>query len=72
LALKSGGIVAWGSNTYNQTNVPVELTSGVTAIAAGGYYSLALKDGGVRFSASPRPTMMRAPSVRFRPKPPTA
>lgn len=35
-------IVAWGSNTYGQTNVPSGLSNVVT-VAAGGYHSLALK-----------------------------
>ena len=33
------------TTTYGQTNVPAGL-SGVTAISAGGYHSLALKDDG--------------------------
>lgn len=35
-------VVAWGDNTYGQTNVPSELTN-VTAIAQGGMHGLALK-----------------------------
>jgi alpha-tubulin suppressor-like RCC1 family protein/Zn-dependent metalloprotease len=38
-------VVAWGDNTYGQTNVPLNLTN-VTAIVAGGYHSLVLKDDG--------------------------
>ena len=38
-------MVAWGYNDYGQTNVPAGL-SGVTAIAAGDYHSLALKSDG--------------------------
>src|SRR5260221_3659681 len=42
-ALKSDGTVAgWGNNVYGQVNIPADL-SGVTAIAAGVYHSLALK-----------------------------
>jgi hypothetical protein len=37
----SGTVVAWGDNTDGQTTLPAGL-SGVTAIAAGGYHSLAL------------------------------
>ncbi|MFF5990116.1 RCC1 domain-containing protein [Prauserella flavalba] len=44
LALKSdGGVVSWGL----RDDVPPEASSGVTAIAAGGDFNLALKDGGV-------------------------
>jgi hypothetical protein len=46
MALKSDGTVeAWGYNFYGQCNVPAGL-SGVTAIACGGYFSLALKNDG--------------------------
>jgi alpha-tubulin suppressor-like RCC1 family protein len=38
-------VVAWGANDYSQTMVPSGLT-GVTAIAAGGYHTLALKNDG--------------------------
>ncbi|HZE14501.1 MAG TPA: hypothetical protein VE197_01650, partial [Mycobacterium sp.] len=38
-------VVAWGNNEYGQLNVPTGL-SGVTAIAVGGYHSLALKGDG--------------------------
>ena len=34
-------MVAWGDNLFDQTNVPAGL-SGVTAIAAGDYFGLAL------------------------------
>lgn len=37
--------MAWGSNAYGQTSVPVGL-SGVVAVAAGGSHSLALKVDG--------------------------
>ena len=40
-----GTVVAWGGNDYGQTNVPAGL-SGVTAISAGAYHSLALKSDG--------------------------
>src|SRR6266404_748819 len=38
-------IVAWGNNTYGQTTTPPDL-SGVTAVAAGGAHTVALKDDG--------------------------
>jgi len=40
-----GLVVAWGDNTYSQTNVPAGL-SNVVAVAAGEYHSLALKQDG--------------------------
>jgi Regulator of chromosome condensation (RCC1) repeat len=40
-----GTVVAWGDNTYGQTNVPTGL-SGVTGISAGWYHSLGLKSDG--------------------------
>ncbi len=48
LVLRTDGTpLAWGNNTYGQTNVPPGL-SNVVAIAAGGYHNLALKaDGAV-------------------------
>ncbi len=46
LALKSdGSVVAWGNNSFGQTNVPAGLDS-VVAIAAGDYHSLALRADG--------------------------
>jgi len=45
-AQTSGTVVAWGDNSYGQTNVPPNLT-GVKAIAAGRYHNLALKDDGM-------------------------
>jgi alpha-tubulin suppressor-like RCC1 family protein len=42
---KDGSVVAWGDNTYGETNVPPKLTNAV-AIAAGFEYSLALKADG--------------------------
>jgi hypothetical protein len=44
-AQTGGTVVAWGVNDYGQTTVPAGL-SGVTAIAAGIYHSLALKSDG--------------------------
>jgi hypothetical protein len=40
-----GIVLAWGGNSSGQTTLPTIL-SGVTAIAAGGYHSLALKSNG--------------------------
>ena len=39
-------VVAWGWNDHGQTTVPVAARSGVRAIAAGGYYTVALKTNG--------------------------
>jgi alpha-tubulin suppressor-like RCC1 family protein len=58
LAVKNGGVYAWGANNYGQlgngttTNhsSPVAvsgLSTGASAIAAGMYFSLAVQDGGV-------------------------
>ncbi len=59
LAIQNGGVYAWGSNSSGQlgnnsssgSTTPVALTgilsSGVTAIAAGGYHSLAVQGGSV-------------------------
>ena len=48
LAVKNGRVWAWGENTYGQTNVPLFAESGVTNVAGGGDFSLALKmDGSV-------------------------
>ena len=46
LGIVIGGVVAWGSNTYGQCNVPTNLTSNVMAVAGGGFFSLALKTNG--------------------------
>lgn len=49
LALTADGNVrVWGDNTYNQTNVPTNVSSGnnVMAIAAGDYHSVALLNNG--------------------------
>jgi alpha-tubulin suppressor-like RCC1 family protein len=46
LALLAGGnVVAWGDNTFGETQVPLDLTN-ATAIAAGIGYSLALRADG--------------------------
>ena len=45
LAAIPGPVVAWGDNGSGQTTVPVGL-SGVTAIAGGGYHTVALKSDG--------------------------
>ena len=45
LAATPGTVVAWGWNPNGQTTVPVGL-SGVTAIAGGGYHTVALKSDG--------------------------
>lgn len=42
-----GTVVAWGDNSFGQTTVPVAAQSGVTAIAAGGNHTVALKDDGM-------------------------
>lgn len=38
-------VTAWGDNTYGQTNIMAD-TTGVVAVAAGGYHSLALRADG--------------------------
>jgi len=43
--ISCGTVVAWGYNNYDQTTVPFGL-SGVTAIAGGGYHTVALKSDG--------------------------
>jgi Regulator of chromosome condensation (RCC1) repeat/Bacterial Ig domain len=48
-AASSGGVIAWGCGggaDFGQCSVPPGATSGVTAIAAGDYHSLALKQDG--------------------------
>ncbi len=42
-----GTVLAWGDNEFGQTNVPVAAQSGVMAIAAGHYHTLALKTNGM-------------------------
>jgi hypothetical protein len=47
LALKNnGGVVVWGDNTFNQTNVPAALNSNLVAVAGGESYNIALKNSG--------------------------
>jgi len=43
----SGTVIAWGNNLHGETIIPAAAQSGVTAIAAGYYHSLALKNGSV-------------------------
>ena len=46
LALKNDGtVVAWGDNTFGQTNIPASVTN-VTAIACGWFHNLALRGDG--------------------------
>ena len=45
-AASSGTVLAWGNNYDGQTTVPVAAQSGVTAIAAGGNHTVALKSDG--------------------------
>ena len=40
-------VIAWGSNDARESTVPAAARHGVSAIAAGGSYSLALKNGEV-------------------------
>lgn len=50
LLLRSNGtVVAWGENTYGQTNVPADLTN-VVAVAGGYDHSLAVKSDGTLVS----------------------
>ena len=42
-----GEVIAWGGNYDGQCNIPVTAQSGVTAIAAGYYHTIALKNGEV-------------------------
>jgi alpha-tubulin suppressor-like RCC1 family protein len=39
-------VLAWGDNDYGQTTLPVAAQNGLTAIAAGSYHSVALKNDG--------------------------
>jgi hypothetical protein len=39
-------VLGWGQDILGQSSIPVTAHSGVTAIAGGGYFSLALKDDG--------------------------
>ena len=45
----SQSVIAWGNNTYKQTNVPLSATN-VVAVAAGAYHSLALRLDGTLVS----------------------
>ncbi|WP_146241329.1 RCC1 domain-containing protein [Actinokineospora spheciospongiae] len=42
-----GQVIAWGDSDYGQTTVPAAASSGVSAISAGYFHGLALKNGGV-------------------------
>lgn len=46
MALKNGGVVAWGDNSAGQTTIPAAAASGVIAIGAGFTFSVALKSNG--------------------------
>lgn len=41
-----GGVSAWGDNTFGQTSVPAAAKSGVAAISAGDFHTVALKTDG--------------------------
>jgi hypothetical protein len=59
VALKNdGSVVAWGYNGFGETNVPMAAQSGVTAIAAGGYHTVALL--GTAPPPLPRLTIIRS------------
>src|SRR6185503_8267889 len=45
-AVPSGTVLAWGRNTENQSAVPAAAQSGVVAIAAATYYTIALTTNG--------------------------
>lgn len=45
LAVKGGGVLAWGNNDRGQCNVPAEAQGGVTQVSGGANHSLALIDG---------------------------
>src|SRR5205085_705566 len=45
-AATADAVVAWGDNGFGQTTVPLAARSGVTAIAAGSSYTVALKNDG--------------------------
>ena len=47
VALKSGSVLAWGSNYYGQCTIPASASSGVTDIASGDVHTIALKEGSV-------------------------
>ena len=42
IALKGGAVLAWGNNYYGQCTIPAFASSGVSAIASGGYHTIAL------------------------------
>jgi len=46
LAVKDGAVYAWGTTNYGITNVPSSLSSGVKAVAGGGYFAMALSSNG--------------------------
>src|SRR5262249_3258304 len=45
-AQSPGAVVAWGNNDSGQTTVPLAAQSAVTAVAAGAYHTVALKNDG--------------------------
>jgi len=46
VAAQAGRVVAWGENNSGAATVPIEAKSGIIAVAAGYYHSLALKEDG--------------------------
>lgn len=44
--LQSGTLYGWGSNTHGETTIPISTTIGISQIAAGNGFSLALKSDG--------------------------
>ena len=46
LAVKNGGVVAWGKNDHGQATVPIQAQSDVAQVAAGGIFSMALRTNG--------------------------
>jgi alpha-tubulin suppressor-like RCC1 family protein len=47
LALRSdGAVIGWGDNSEGQVNIPVEASSGIVAVSAGFWHSLALTAAG--------------------------
>ena len=47
IALKNGGVLAWGSDRFGQCTIPTAAQSGVSAIAGGYAHTIALKNGEV-------------------------
>lgn len=47
LALKNGGVIHWGDNSYGLHTVPSSAQSGVTALGAGTWHAMAIKGGKV-------------------------